>query len=303
MAETFDADAYALSLLEDDTEKEEDTLPVATPAPLQEEKFDADAYALSLLEEPEVESAEVVSSLLPPPKKDPASFDTEEAAIVDEQVTFGELASDTDYMDMLSEYSVSRFGEEGAQQEDESNEDYLKRFLTHTREFEFNSIDLGRQLDWVRTANEEERIKFGYLYSQLESLPSFYEEGGTGYASAVRDFGKSLVLDPLNYIGFGAGKVASVVASRAITAALKKGGKKLALEEAAKLSAKRMLTTRAGRIAAGGIAVESGAAAVQDLKLQELERLSQKYGEDTPEDKDYLRAGITGTLGLGRYSR
>jgi len=300
MAEEFDVNSYVLSLADDDEQKEDEVSPVAIPSPVQEEEeFDVNSYVLSLAEEPEVEAAEVVSSLLPPPKKDPASFDTEEAAIVDEQVTFGELASDTDYMDMLSEYSVSRFGEEGAQQAGESKEDYLKRFLTHTREFGFNSIDLGRQLDWIRTANEEERIKFGYLYSQLESLPSFYEEGGTGYASAIRDFGKSLVLDPLNYIGFGAGKVASVVASRAIIAAFKKGGKKLALEEAAKLSAKRMLTTRAGRIAAGGIAVESGAAGVQDLKLQELERLSQKYGEDTPEDKDYLRAGLTSTLGLG----
>ena len=72
-------------------------------------------------------------------------------------------------------------------------------------------------------------MKFGYLYSQLDRLPDFYEEGGTGSASAIRDFGKSLLLDPLNYIGFGAGKAASFVATRAITQALKQGGKKMAL--------------------------------------------------------------------------
>ena len=238
----------------------------------------------------------VPAELTPP---EPKTYETPEEQQTDDMLSFQELASDGDYMEMLREYSENRMGDEGKQQEDESNEDYLKRFLSHTREFEFNSIDLGQQLDWVRTANEEQRMKFGYLYSQLDRLPSFYEEGGTGSISAMRDFGKALITDPLNYIGFGAGKVASTVATRAITKALKEGGKKLALEEAAKLSAKRMLSTKAGKIAAGGIAVEAGAAAVQDLKLQEVEMLTQKYGDATPEEKDLLRAGLVGTIGLG----
>jgi hypothetical protein len=237
-----------------------------------------------------------VPAELTPPK--PKTYETPEEQQTDDMLSFQELASDGDYMDMLREYSENRMGDEGKQEQDESNEDYLKRFLSHTREFEFNSIDLGQQLDWVRTANEEQRMKFGYLYSQLDRLPSFYEEGGTGSISAMRDFGKALITDPLNYIGFGAGKVASTVATRAITKALKEGGKKLALEEAAKLSAKRMLSTKAGKIAAGGIAVEAGAAAVQDLKLQEVEMLTQKYGEATPDEKSLLRAGLVGTVGL-----
>mgnify|MGYP003116129178 FL=1 len=237
-----------------------------------------------------------VPAELTPPK--PKTYDTPEEQQTDDMLSFQELASDGDYMEMLREYSENRMGEEGRQEEDESNEDYLKRFLSHTREFEFNSIDLGQQLDWVRTADEEQRIKFGYLYSQLDRLPSFYEEGGTGSISAMRDFGKALITDPLNYIGFGAGKVATTIGTRAITKALKEGGKKLALEEAAKLSAKRMLSTKAGKVAAGGIAVEAGAAGVQDLKLQEVEMLTQKYGEATPDEKDLLRAGLVGTVGL-----
>ena len=129
-------------------------------------------------------------------------------------------------MEMLKEYSEDRLGEEGKQQENETDQEYLERFLSHTREFEFNSIDLGQQLDWVRNASEEERMKFGYLYSQLDKLPSFYEEGGTSSISAMRDFGKALLTDPLNYIGFGAGAVAKTVGTRAIVAALKQGGKK-----------------------------------------------------------------------------
>ena len=231
----------------------------------------------------------------PPEKK---QFETAEEAEEEERLSFSALATDVEYMDMLRDYNKSRFGDDGAQKEDETNEEYLKRFLTHTREFEFNSIDLGRQLDWVRNANEEDRIQFGYLYSQLERLPSFYEEGGTGYISAVRDFGKSMLLDPLNYIGFGVGKAASFAATKAITQALKQGGKQAALKEAAKYSSKRMLSTGAGKAVGLGIAAEAGAASVQDLKLQELEMLSEKYGEYTQEDYDYGRAAVTGGLGL-----
>ena len=134
---------------------------------------------------------------------EPKQFDSPEEADQEERLSFAQLASDDEYMDMLREYNNDRFGESGAQKDDETDEEYLKRFLTHTREFEFNSIDLGRQLDWVRNADVDKRMNFGYVYSQLSRLPSFYQEGGTGWGSAVKDFGKSLITDPFNYIGLG----------------------------------------------------------------------------------------------------
>ena len=192
----------------------------------------------------------------------PKTFDSAQEADQEERLSFAQLASDDEYMDMLRDYNNDRFGESGAQGKDETDEEYLKRFLTHTREFEFNSIDLGRQLDWVRNADKDKRIQFGYLYSQLERLPSFYEEGGTGYASAVRDFGKSLLTDPFNYIGFGAGAVAKQVAVRAIIKALKEGGKKAALKEAAKYGSKNIFKGKTGKIIGGGIVAEAGVAAI-----------------------------------------
>jgi len=287
MAEAFNPAASLLSAFpapEVETDEEEQQV-VEQPEVQKPEEYDPTAI---LDELPDPDAAETQRQLSPPELPDE-----------DDQLTFTELASDADYMDMLREYQEDRFGDEGKQGEDESNEDYLKRFLSHTREFEWNSIDLGSQLDWVRTANDEQRIKFGYLYSQLDRLPSFYEEGGGSTVTAIRDFGKSLLTDPLNYIGLGAGKAATFIGTRAITQAFKQGGKKLALEEAAKYSAKRMLGTGAGRIAAGGIAVEAGAAAVQDLKLQDLAMETQMYGEDTPEEYSYTGAALTGLLGLG----
>ena len=278
---------------EDREEEDIVTSPVKTP-PAGE--FDIHDFIATKGLPEEKEVVNTPEEFIPPVQK---KFERPEDAEAQEDLTYQELAGDEDYMNMLREYQKSRFGEDSAQGDDETNEEYLNRFVTQVREFEWNSIDLGRQLDWVRNADEQERIKFGYLYSQLDKLPSFFQEGGGSAAVAVRDIGKSLLTDPLNYIGFGAGKVAGFVGTRAITQALKQGGKKLALEEAAKLSAKRMLGTPAGKVAAGGVAVESGLAAVEDLKQQELNILSQKYGENTPSDKSLTSAAITGVLGAG----
>jgi len=239
------------------------------------------------------ESTDLPEEFRTPPQK---QFNNQAEAETEETLSFSQLSSDREYMDMLRDYGVK--GNLGKQKDDESDEQYLKRFLTHTREFEFNSIDLGRQLDWVRNANQEERMQFGYLYQQLGRLPSFYQEGGTGYGSAIKDFGVSLLTDPLSYIGFGAGKVGSFIAQRAIVQALKTGGKKAAMKEAAKYSTKGMLKSKAGKVIGTGIAAEAGVVALQDLKLQELEMLSKKYGEYTPEEYDLKRTAIVGGVGL-----
>ena len=126
------------------------------------------------------ESTDLPEEFRNPPQK---QFNNQAEAETEETLSFSQLSSDREYMDMLRDYGVK--GNLGKQKDDESDEQYLKRFLTHTREFEFNSIDLGRQLDWVRNANQEERMQFGYLYQQLGRLPSFYQEGGTGYGSAI----------------------------------------------------------------------------------------------------------------------
>jgi len=258
---------------------------------------------ITQIEEPAPEETEVLSVLSPPQKK---TFERPEDANVDEDISYDEMSSDEGYMDMLRDYNSQRFGDSGEQKEDETDREYLERFVSHVREFEFNSLDMASQLDWVRTAKDGERMKFGYLYSQLDKLPEFYEEGGTGYLSAIRDFGKSLILDPLNLIGFGSGKVASVIATRSVAQALKQGGKiygkKMAIEEAAKLAGKKFLSTKAGKVAALGVGVEAGAAAVENLKQQELNILSKKYGDATPTERSAgsaaLAAGITGIIGI-----
>ena len=57
---------------------------------------------------------------------------------MDEDISYDEMSSDEGYMDMLRDYNSQRFGESGAQKEDETDREYLERFVSHVREFEFN---------------------------------------------------------------------------------------------------------------------------------------------------------------------
>lgn len=231
-----------------------------------------------------------------------------------EDVTYEQLASDTDYMDMLGDYMTDRLGEGGQQRRNESNEDYVKRFVNHARRFEFNSIKLGDQLSWVRNADTQQRMEFGYLYTQLDKLPSFYQEGGAGWAPAMRDIGGALLMDPLTYIGFGAGAIGTRVATRAVIEALKgtakrgataaatqqvaSGAARRATVEGGKRAAINAAATNARNLTIAGVGGEIALGVHQERKLQEVELLSGL--RDKISYKELAPAAILGgVLGVG----
>ncbi len=205
-----------------------------------------------------------------------------------------EFAEDENFIANVKTYAKSRFGESGAQQEDESNEDYVKRFLTHTRQFETNSLDLGAQVAWMRGASEQEKANFGRVYQEMERLPAFYEEGGTSVLSAVKDFGLSVFTDPLTYLGFGVGKVASMGAQQGVKKLVLAGAKEAALKQSKKLFTKGGL--KAG-LAVG--ATEAGVGVIQSLGQQEItqEAGMELKGEDGKVDYDLGEAALFGTIG------
>ena len=232
-----------------------------------------------------------------------------------EEVSFEQLATDEEYMGYLRAYGEDNKGNMGKQKEDESNEDYLRRFLNHTREFEWNTIDLGQQIDYLRNADAAQRDQFGYVYSQVEKLPDFYEDGGDGTVKALMRFGSAVATDPLSYLGFGTGFVARKLATRAVLEAFKQGGKKKGLkkgaiqaaklkaarDEAAKYGFSKSLKTNPGRIAVGGLTAEAGIGAIHDLGQQEIGILTapeDEAEEARAEGYNYGSAVFAAGLGL-----
>jgi hypothetical protein len=312
----MDLEAYYASLANEPEETEvTETTIVSEPASVQsqeEELNDLEKYYASLSEEetgetpavesqPKLDESEVVtpdvtdelenyyaslSADVPTPDEDTSEYD------LTVEKTFDEFAADQGYIDSIEEYAVSRYGKEGgARQEGETNAEYLERFLSEVRAFETNSIDLTSMIDWVRSASDEEKQNFGYVYSQLEKMPGFLSEGGGSALSGVVDYVGSFISDPLNLIGFGAGRVASSGARKLILETFKTKGKEAAIKEAGKLSL---------QAAKKPIAVEAASDLVtgtmEDLGRQTIEA-EVGMAEDVSTTEAVIVGGLTAVLG------
>ena len=275
-----------------DEEKEEDDIDLlyASPTNKEEEVLVEEEDDIDLLYgKPEVASAKSEDTRTAYERVEQAEEGTK---------TLDEFAEDEEFLQNVNEYGKARFGDDGIQQEGESNKEYVERFLTHTRQLEANSLDLGSQVAWMRGASEEDKAKFGRVYQEMERLPSFYEEGGGDVLTAVKDFGLSVLSDPLTYLGFGAGKVASLAAQQGIKKLVLAGAKEAAINQSKKIFTKGTLKTGA---AVG--AVETGVGVASDMRLQEIEQEAGivAKGEDGEVERDLTRTaivgGITGLLG------
>jgi len=219
-----------------------------------------------------------------------------------------EWANDDERMGRLSTYMISRFGENGEKRENESNEDYIKRFLTHMRKVEFNSIGIMGQIDYLRGADEENRRRFGSLMDDYNNLPGMGKQGGDTVARTTWDVTKALALDPINLVGFGFAKLGTALVGRV---AAKEGLKRFIPRNTMSKSMFKKLPAIKG--AAGGATIGAIDSAMYNLGGQEITR--KAYATDiytgeqkTPESEidtasvafdTILGAGIGGALGAG----
>ena len=199
-----------------------------------------------------------------------------------------EYANNPEFIANLQDYAIKRFGEEGgAKREDETNEEYFERFLTHKRAIEENSIDQGGQIDWIRGASPEDRDQFVDLYIDVENnLPNFYEKGGGNTGSALFDYIFYNVSEPMNLIGGLFGKFFGKAVTSSIKDELIKYGRKAALKKAKREGLKRGIKI--------GAVTEGTAEAVKDLGTQRIEQANLDI-EDV--DINPYRTAAVGTIG------
>ena len=199
-----------------------------------------------------------------------------------------EYANNPEFIDNLQDYAIKRFGEEGgAKREDETNEEYFERFLTHKRAIEENSIDQGGQIDWIRGASPKDRDQFVDLYIDVENnLPNFYEKGGGNTGSALFDYIFYNVSEPMNLIGGLFGRFFGKAVTSSIKDELIKHGRKAALKKAKREGLKRGMKI--------GAVTEGTAEAVKDLGAQRIEQANLDI-EDV-EINPYRTVGV-GTIG------
>jgi len=142
----------------------------------------------------------------PAPSSNSTSQQTQQAFQVDEDFSVQQLAENENYMNKVRGYMTDRYTD-GVQAQDESNEDYVERFLTNMRSFENRSLELGGQIDYLRQADEGQRKQFLDAYTIYNKLPGFMSKGGGSALSAVGDYAYYNVVDPVNLAGLGVGSI------------------------------------------------------------------------------------------------
>lgn len=145
------------------------------------------------------------------------------ATAVPDDFSVDNLISNQPYMNTVRDYMSTRLGESGQQKEDEDDEDYVERFLTHMRSFENRSLELTGQIDFLRQADETSRKKFLNAYHVYNKLPGFLSKGGGSIGSAVADYAYYNVVDPVNLVGLGVGSIAAKQAAKQGVKGLMKG--------------------------------------------------------------------------------
>ena len=218
------------------------------------------------------------------------STQTEGAFKLDtKEKSLSQFARDKVFMSKLKTYATDRFGDDGISQQDkdESNEDYVERFLTHIRRFD-NTVDLAAQVDWQRNATMEQRENFGSVYKEIDDkLPTIWEKGGGGVGKGLLDYFEAWVGDPINLVSLGVGKIIGRAGIEAVKKSFIEGGK-----EAAKQTAKKFSI----REARGAGVTEAVTEAGQDVLQQEVE---QAATPDEEQETSLLRTAIAGGIGGG----
>jgi len=235
----------------------------------------------------------------------------------DKVLTLEQLSQDETFMNKVETYYTKRT-KQGAREEDESNEDYLERFMSnHYRAFLYNDVYLADQIYHLKTSSDDEKRLFGDIYNTIEkNAPSVIDDemstldaakavGDTIYYSATSasTIGTILFSGAVGTlagpVGTGAGVAAGVTAVKvASTAAIRSA----LLSNIGKTAAKAAISKPVVKATVASAAMST----VDDLMLQGVEKLGYidpstgKYDPTASrEDLEFSlgRAAISGATG------
>ena len=193
------------------------------------------------------------------------------------------LAKHKGVVDMINSYLTKRNGEEGKQQEGESDEDVIEKMLTHFRYVEGNTIDTMQEVDFLKDSKTSKKTKdnFNLLYTMYQEMPNFASEGGGSFFSGASDVLSAAIFDPAVVVGLGFGGPMGAILTTAVKTAGKGATTRAILSHALKgnLGKVTAMTSVEGLLGAMG----------------ESQRQEMKIEVGMMNEKDY---GAIGTMGV-----
>ena len=141
----------------------------------------------------------------------------------------------------LSPYMKYKFG----MTEDKfDRQEIVDSYVNHMRKFNFGQsvVTLG-ELSWLNGATEQEKAAAAAAYNTFDSMKGAFAEGTSGMEKldAVYDYGRALIVDPVNIVSLGVGKLLTGGGSKLAAQAAKEGVK----QAVAKVVKEQGLTTAA----------------------------------------------------------
>jgi 3'-phosphoadenosine 5'-phosphosulfate sulfotransferase len=192
-----------------------------------------------------------------------------------------------EYLEPIRAYMVDRFGDH---MRDEKPEDLVEKFTNNMRGFAGgNSVRSVNEISYLNDIGKDETkmARAGEAYALFEGMQSMFGETSIGEKAEIfGDYARSAVLDPINLMGFGIGKVASSGGFKAgsqvaLIAAKKTFQKKLAegaTKEVAQEAAERVIKAQALRASRDTARRVAKKQAVERATSSALGRITTKAG-------------------------
>ena len=155
--------------------------------------------------------------------------------------TINDLMTDRNYA-VVGQYMDQRFGMTEARH---GRQKIVDSYVNHMRKFNFGqSVTTGTELAYLSTDNEVKKLAAGEAYKLFDNMKgAFSEEYTFGQkADAVYDYGRALIVDPINIVSLGFGKLITGGATKVAAQLAKETVKKLVTESVSKKAAKGAIT-------------------------------------------------------------
>ena len=182
--------------------------------------------------------------------------------MADPKITYDSLQED----DLFLSAAYHSMRDLGYNDVDPANpKDILDTFIENKRYFDTNLIYTIAEGNDIVDLPDDSKKMFAYALDRINKMPDFYEEGGTGWASALGDYLGAAVTDPTNIASALAGFFTAGAGSAAIQA-----GKEAAKQTVANALKGRLMSAVSKPMlksyAAEGVVAGAGAA-VQEFGL------------------------------------
>ena len=136
----------------------------------------------------------------------------------------------------------------------------FEELVSYKRKFETNTMAPLDTVKHIESLTDLEKQNLGTLFKRIDDMPAFYEEGGTGYLSALKDYGYSMLSDPANLIGVAAGAITMGTMGAPVRATL--GGASIGTRTYALNKLKAAFSRKALASTAATFGTESAAGAI-----------------------------------------